>query len=188
MPFTTRELFPNMFVKEQECEFVKQRMPALVPFLEISRLQPVFSKINSDDLEKMQYFKTYDFRRVSSDNYVSVLYSLLDIFQPAFKDEFLKRVGKTNFTKNDKRSYLNELSALINTDLYVWSYDIQFELLFPYKILGSKSHGQPSTVFPNVPLCLFECVSNSIVDNNVTDNDVIPLIPITYFSHKTILF
>jgi hypothetical protein len=183
VPDTRVELFPNMFVNLADCEDVKSRLKKrqcypfwYTPSLSDDIKTEMKSSLN-DESDKLSSFITFEVTHVCVNPYLSSLYSLLQVQHPSLLAQLESRCKTDSqllVRSEDIRAYLLELSALINTKLFVWIYQKNWEQLVFHK-LGSPVGVEG--IKANVPLCLF------VYDSIEADTVVLPLIPITYATY-----
>lgn len=181
VPDTRVELFPNMFVNLTDCEDVKSRLKErqYYPFWDTPSLSDDIKQEMIYSLgyeaDKLLSFITFGVTSVCVNPYMSSLYSLLQVQHPdlvANLESRCKTDSQLLVSSEHIRAYLLELSDLINTKLFVWIYQKNWEQLVFHKL------GSPVGVEANVPLCLFVYDSS-----NEADTVVLPLIPITYSTY-----
>lgn len=182
-----REIYPNMFASDMDCNFAKDLMPKLVNVTDCIRFKNFESEQRStlevNDLNNINTkFKTYEFFDVENPKgvegmHVSAILSLLGIFHPDIQNEF-KTKALTLKIGNDAdamKTYLQKLSAILKTQLYVWNYELKFETLLMTKYFTDRITSSKELV--NMPLCLFQLEGE---ESNV--QAVIPLVPVTLFT------
>lgn len=180
------EIYPNMFASELDCHFAKDLMPKkLVNIIDCTRFKKFETdqsfNIEVDDLEKLNTnFKTYEFDYVETPKgvegmHVSAILSLIKIFNPAIQNDFKAKALtlKIGSNENAMRTYLTNLSTILQAQLYIWNFEMVFEILLLTKFPDSELS---STKLVNMPLCLFQLEGNK---SNI--EAVIPLVPVTLF-------
>ena len=185
VPEKVREIFPNMFATEFDCIVAKNLMPSpLVNIVDCTR----FIKFKTEENKKIdtntvlfkkliRMFKTYEFDDVSTPTeveglYVSAILSLLQIFNSSIKDNFIEKSLTLQISIDDiaLNKYLQQVSNILQTHLFVWNYDSYFETLFFVKYVPESITSLTQLI--NVPLCLFQLDSTKAV---------IPLVPVTLY-------
>lgn len=181
------EIYPNMFASELDCDFAKNLMPELVNVIDCTLFKQFETEQritieNENDLEKLNAnFKTYEFDRVETPKgvegmHVSAILSLLKIFHPAIQNDFKAKALTIQIgnIENAMQTYLTNLSTILQTQLYIWNFEMVFETLLLTKNVPDSIPSSKKLV--NMPLCLFQLEGDQ---SNI--EAVIPLVPVTLF-------